>query len=68
LIRGHSYGNLIDSKLITIENNSLSDTTSNKFKGDFKGMSLKEVAKFYGAKHCQSEFQMEGYKIPNLLV
>jgi hypothetical protein len=54
--------------LITIENNSLSDTASNKFKGDFKGMSLKEVAKFYGAKHCQSEFQMEGYKIPNLLV
>jgi hypothetical protein len=52
LVRGHSHGNLIDSKLFSIENNSISDTTSTKFKGDFKGMTLKEVAKFYGAKHC----------------
>jgi hypothetical protein len=48
----HSHGNLIESKLFTIDNNSLSDTTSSKFKNDFKGMTLKEVAKFYGAKHC----------------
>jgi hypothetical protein len=30
-------------------------------------MSLREVAKFYAAKNCQSEFQMEGYKVPLLL-
>lgn len=63
----HSHGNLIDNKLFTIDNNSLSDTTSSKFKHDFKGMTLKEVAKFYGAKHCLSEYEMEGYKIPTLL-
>ena len=51
--RGQSHGNLNENRhLFTIDNNSISDSTSNFFKTDYKGMTLREVAKFYGAKHC----------------